>query len=155
MKKYEGNFDGKGLCIGIVVARFNHLVTKSLLEGAIDAFSRQGIESSNISVVWVPGAFEVPLAAKALAISKKYDAILCLGAVIRGATAHFDYVSSQVTSGVGRVALDTNVPIIFEVLTTDTIEQALERAGTKAGNKGFDAGMAAMEMVNLLRTLGK
>lgn len=151
MKIYEGNLVSQGLKYGLVVGRFNEFIGSKLLGGAIDALKRHGVEESEIEIAWVPGAFEIPLAAKKMAKSDKYDAVICLGAVIRGATPHFDYVSSEVTKGVASVSLDTEVPVIFGVLTTDSIEQAIERAGTKAGNKGYDAAVTAIEMANLLR----
>jgi 6,7-dimethyl-8-ribityllumazine synthase len=136
-----------------VVSRFNEAITRLLLEGARDCLRRHGAEDRGLVVAWVPGAFEIPLAAQRLARSGQFDAVICLGAVIRGATAHFEHVAGQVAAGVARVALETGIPVIFGVLTTDTIEQALERAGTKAGNKGFDAALAAMETANLLRQI--
>lgn len=151
MKIYEGYLVSQGLKYGLVVGRFNEFIGSKLLGGAIDALKRHGVEESEIEIAWVPGAFEIPLAAKKMAKSDKYDAVICLGAVIRGATPHFDYVSSEVTKGVASVSLDTEVPVIFGVLTTDSIEQAIERAGTKAGNKGYDAAVTAIEMANLLR----
>jgi len=153
MKIYEGNLIGKGLKFGIVVGRFNEFIGSKLLGGAIDALKRHGVEEDNIEVAWVPGAFEIPLAAKKMSTSEKYDGVITLGAVIRGSTPHFDYVSSEVTKGVAHVSLESNVPVIFGVLTTDTIEQAIERAGTKAGNKGYDAAMTAIEMANLLKQI--
>ena len=142
-----------GLTIAIVLSRFNSLIGDRLLEGALDTLRRHGVSDEAVTLVRVPGAFEIPLAASALAKSGKYDAVLCLGAVIRGATAHFDYVAGPMASGLAGIALETGVPILFGVLTTDTIEQALERAGTKAGNKGADVAAAAIEMANLLKTL--
>jgi 6,7-dimethyl-8-ribityllumazine synthase len=153
MQEYKGRLVAPTAKIAIVVARFNELITKSLLQGALEGAERYGIASENVTTVWVPGAFEIPLVAKQLALSNKYDAIICLGAVIRGATAHFDFVAGQAASGVAQVAYETNLPVIFGVLTTDTIEQALERAGTKAGNKGFDSLQAAIEMIDLLQQL--
>ncbi len=154
MKKYEGNFDAKGLKVNIVVGRFNEFVGSKLLDGAIDALTRHGMDENNIEVTWVPGAFEIPLVAKKVAKSGKYDAVITLGAVIRGSTPHFDYVANEVTKGVANVSLDTEVPVVFGVLTTDTIEQAIERSGTKAGNKGYDAAMSAIEMANLFKSIG-
>ncbi|SHG91924.1 6,7-dimethyl-8-ribityllumazine synthase [Tepidibacter thalassicus] len=151
MKIYEGNLIAKGLKLGIIVGRFNEFIGSKLLSGAIDAIKRHGAEENDIEIIWVPGAFEIPLVAKKMAKSKKYDAVICLGAVIRGATLHFDYVSSEVSKGIANVSLDTEVPVIFGVLTTDTIEQAIERAGAKAGNKGYEATVTAIEMANLLR----
>lgn len=153
MNKFEGHLVGTGLKVGIVVGRFNDFITGRLLDGALDGLRRHGVEDESISVTWVPGAFEIPLVAKKMAESKKYDAVITLGTVIRGATPHFDYVSSEVSKGVAKTSLDTGVPVIFGVLTTDTIEQAVERAGTKAGNKGFEAAVTAIEMGNLLKTL--
>ncbi|MBS4538944.1 6,7-dimethyl-8-ribityllumazine synthase [Clostridium sp. D2Q-11] len=153
MKTYEGNLIAKGLKFSIVVGRFNEFIGSKLLSGAIDTFKRHGVSENDIEVVWVPGAFEMPLVAKKLAKSKKYDGVICVGAVIRGATPHFDYVSSEVTKGIASVSLETELPVVFGVLTTDTIEQAIERAGTKAGNKGSDAALTAIEMANLLREI--
>ena len=150
-KTFEGMLNGQGLKFAIVVARFNELVTERLLEGTRDALRRHGVADDAVDVARVPGAFEIPLVAKTLAQSGRYDAVICLGAVIRGATPHFDYVASNVASGIAQAALETKLPILFGVLTTETIEQAVERAGTKAGNKGFDAAVAAIEMANLLR----
>ena len=150
---FEGKLEAKGLKFGIIVSRFNSFISERLLEGAVDALIRHGGDDSNIHVARVPGAFEIPLAAKKLAESGKYDAVICLGAVIRGSTPHFDYVASEVSKGVASVSLDSGVPIAFGVLTTDTIEQAVERAGTKSGNKGWDAAMAAMEMASLMRKI--
>ena len=150
MKMYEGKLVAQGLKFGIIVGRFNEFIGGKLLSGAIDGLKRHGVEDTDIEVAWVPGAFEIPLVAKKMAKAGKYDAVLCLGAVIRGATPHFDYVSSEVSKGVANVGLETGVPVIFGVLTTDTIEQAIERAGTKAGNKGYDAAVTAIEMANLL-----
>ncbi len=153
MKVYEGQLKADDKKFGIIVGRFNEFIGGKLLSGAMDALKRHGGSEENIEISWVPGAFEMPLVAKKLAKSKKYDAVICLGAVIRGATPHFDYVSNEVTKGIASVSLDTEVPVIFGVLTTDTIEQAIERAGTKSGNKGFDAAVSAIEMVNLLEQL--
>lgn len=153
MKEYKGRLIAHQLRIGIVVARFNELVTKSLLSGALEGLERYGVPSSHIKIIWVPGSYEIPLATKQLALTGQVDAIICLGAVIRGATAHFEYVASQAASGIANVSLEMNLPVIFGILTTDTIEQAIERAGTKAGNKGFEAVQAAIEMVDLLRQL--
>jgi 6,7-dimethyl-8-ribityllumazine synthase len=155
MPTYEGRLDASGLRIGLLASRFNETITKSLLDGALSALRRHGLDDASITVAWVPGAFELPLAAKRLAASGEFDAVVCLGAVIRGATTHYDYVCSQAASGIARAALDTGVPIIFGVLTTETIEQAIERSGTKAGNKGFDSAVAAIEMADLLRQLPK
>ncbi|MBI9035888.1 MAG: 6,7-dimethyl-8-ribityllumazine synthase [Bacteroidales bacterium] len=151
MKVYEGKLIAEGAKFGILVGRFNEFIGGKLLSGAIDALKRHGATEDNIEITWVPGAFEMPLAAKKMAKSGKYDAVICLGAVIRGATPHFDYVSAEVTKGIASVSLDTELPVVFGVLTTDTIEQAIERAGTKSGNKGFDCAVTAIEMVNLLK----
>ncbi len=147
---YEGKLVANGLKFSIVVGRFNEFIGSKLLEGAKDALVRHGVNEEDIDIVWVPGAYEIPLTAKYLANTKKYDAVICLGAVIRGATPHFDFVSNEVAKGVAHVSLEANLPVIFGVLTTDTIEQAIERAGTKAGNKGAEAGITAIEMANLL-----
>jgi len=152
-KLFEGNLVGHGLRFGIVVARFNEFITSKLLEGALDGLRRHGVDEANVDVAWVPGSFEIPVVARKLAQSGRYDAVLCLGAVIRGSTAHFDYVAGEAAKGIGAVALQTGVPVIFGVLTTDTIEQAIERAGTKAGNKGFDAAVTGIEMANLLAAI--
>lgn len=153
MKTYEGNLVSSNQKFGIIVGRFNEFIGSKLLGGAVDGLKRHGVNETDIEIAWVPGAFEIPLVAKKMAKSGKYDAVICLGAVIRGATPHFDYVSSEVTKGVAHVSLDTEVPVIFGVLTTDSIEQAIERAGTKAGNKGYDAAVTAIEMANLLKVL--
>jgi 6,7-dimethyl-8-ribityllumazine synthase len=153
MKEYKGRLIASKTRIGIVIARFNELITKNLLEGALEGLERFGVPQSNVTIAWVPGSFEIPLVAKQLAQSGQVDAVICLGAIIRGATAHFDYVAAQTASGIAHVALEVNLPVIFGVLTTDTIEQAVERAGTKAGNKGFEAVQAALEMVDLLQQL--
>lgn len=150
VKVLEGKLTGEGLKFGIVVSRFNEFITNKLLGGAVDALVRHGVKEEDIAVAWTPGAFEIPLVAKRMA-EKDYDAVICLGAVIRGATPHFDYVSAEVSKGVAQVSLSSKVPVIFGVLTTDNLEQAIERAGTKAGNKGYDAAVAAIEMVNLLK----
>ena len=149
----EGALAAKGFTFGIVVSRFNEFISARLLEGALDGLRRHGAEEDRIDVVKVPGSFEIPLVAKRLAASGRYDAIICLGAVIRGATPHFDYIAAEVSKGVAAAALETGVPVAFGVLTTDSIEQAVERAGTKGGNKGFDAACSAVEMVNLFREL--
>lgn len=151
MNVFEGKIVAKDIRIGIVVARFNEFITDKLLGGAVDGLKRHEVAEDLIDVAWVPGAFEIPLAAKAMAESGKYDAVICLGAVIRGATSHYDYVCSEVSKGVAQVALQSGLPVMFGVLTTDTIEQAIERAGSKAGNKGFDCATGAIEMINLLR----
>lgn len=152
-KIIEGKLDAKGLRFGLLVSRFNSFVSDRLVEGAIDALLRHGAEKDDINIVRVPGAFEIPPTAKQMAESGRYDAIVCLGAVIRGATPHFEYVSAEVSKGVASVSIDSGVPVTFGVLTTDTIEQAIERAGSKAGNKGFDAAVAAVEMANLYKAL--
>jgi 6,7-dimethyl-8-ribityllumazine synthase len=150
---YEGYLKGEGLRFGIVISRFNEFIGSKLLGGALDNLQRHGVSTTDIEVAWVPGAMEIPLAAQRMAKSGKYDGIVCLGAVIRGSTPHFDYVAAEVAKGVAMVQLETGIPIGFGVLTTDTIEQAVERAGTKAGNKGWDSALSALEMVNLLRSL--
>ncbi len=151
---FEGNLVGTGLKFGVVVGRFNEFITSKLLGGALDAFKRHGVEENDVEVAWVPGAFEIPVIAKKMAESGKYDAVITLGTVIRGATPHFDFVCNEAAKGVASIGLQTGVPTIFGVLTTDSIEQAIERAGTKAGNKGWDAASAAIEMANLTRQLG-
>lgn len=153
MKTFEGDLIAKGLKFAIIVGRFNEFIGSKLLSGAMDGFKRHGVEEENIDIIWVPGAFEIPLVAKKLAKTKKYDAVICLGAVIRGATPHFDYVSNEVSKGIANVSLETEIPVIFGVLTTDTIEQAIERAGTKVGNKGYDAAVSSIEMANLLKQI--
>jgi 6,7-dimethyl-8-ribityllumazine synthase len=153
-KTLEAHLNAKGKKFAIVVSRFNDFITDKLLSGALDALVRSGAEDSDIQVVKVPGSFEIPLVAKKMAKKKGLDAIICLGAVIRGATPHFDYISAEVSKGIAQVSLESEVPIIFGVITTDTIEQAIERAGTKAGNKGWSAAMAAVEMANLLEVVG-
>lgn len=153
MKVFEGNLVSQGLRYGIVVGRFNEFIVSKLLGGAIDGLKRHGVEEDNIDVAWVPGAFEIPLVAKKMAKSNKYDAIICLGAVIKGSTPHFDYVCAEVSKGVASVGLNSELPVIFGVLTTDSIEQAIERAGTKAGNKGYEAAVTAIEMANLLKEI--
>ncbi|MHB8810824.1 MAG: 6,7-dimethyl-8-ribityllumazine synthase [Desulfobulbaceae bacterium] len=150
---FEGNLNGAGRKLGIVVARFNSFISEKLLEGAIDALVRSGVDSNDIDVARVPGAFEIPLAAQRMARSGKYDAVICLGAVIRGATPHFDYVAGEVAKGTAQVMLDAGLPVLFGVLTTETIEQAIERAGSKAGNKGSEVAIGALEMINLLAAL--
>ena len=152
-RTFEGQLIGEGLKFAIVVARFNEFITGKLLEGAEDSLARHGVDMADVDIAWVPGAFEIPLVAKRLATTGCYDGVICLGAVIRGATPHFDYVAAEVSKGIANASLQTGVPILFGVLTTDTIEQAIERAGTKAGNKGFDAAEAAIEMANLLRVI--
>jgi len=153
MKLYEGKLNAANLKFGIVVGRFNEFISSKLLSGALDALKRHGAEEKNIEMAWAPGSFEIPLVAQKMAKSGKYDAIICLGAVIRGATPHFDYVASEVSKGVAQVGLHFDVPVIYGILTTDSIEQAIERAGTKSGNKGFDAAMSAIEMADLCRQI--
>lgn len=153
MKVLEGKLIGEGIRIGIVCARFNEFIVSKLLGGCQDVLLRHGVDTGDITVAWVPGAFEIPLIAQKMANSGNYDAVIALGAVIRGATSHYDYVCSEVSKGVANVALNTDIPVLFGVLTTDTIEQAIERAGTKAGNKGADCAESAIEMVNLIREL--
>ncbi len=151
MKVLEGNVVASGVKVGIVAARFNEFIVSKLVSGAEDACVRHGVNSDDIELAWVPGAFEIPLIAKKMAKSGKYDAVICLGAVIKGSTSHYDYVCAEVSKGVASVSLETEVPVIFGVLTTDNIEQAIERAGTKAGNKGYDVACTAIEMVNLMK----
>jgi 6,7-dimethyl-8-ribityllumazine synthase len=153
-KTYEGNLIGKGLKFGIVVSRFNEFFSSKLLDGAKDALIRHGVTDTDIEIAWTPGSFEIPLIALKMAESKKYDAVICLGAVIRGGTPHFDYIAAEVSKGVANVGLNTGVPVIFGVITTDTLEQAIERSGTKDGNKGADAAVSAIEMANLIKGLG-
>ena len=152
-KTYEGNLIGKGLKFGVVVSRFNEFFSTKLLDGAKDALLRHGVAETDIEVAWTPGSFEIPLIAQKMAESKKYNAVICLGAVIRGGTPHFDYISAEVSKGIANVNLKTGVPVIFGVITTDTLEQAIERSGTKDGNKGFDAAVSAIEMANLVKGL--
>lgn len=152
--QYEGILDGKGLKFGLVVARFNEFITGKLLDGAQDALLRHGVTKEDIAVAWVPGSFEIPLAAKKLALSERYNAVICLGAVIRGATPHYEYIAAEVTKGIASIGLETGLPVIFGVITADTLEQAIERAGTKMGNKGYNAAVSAIEMVNLLKNIG-
>lgn len=149
MKTYSANLYSQGKKYAIIVGRFNEFIGSKLLSGAIDALKRHGVKEEEIEIVWVPGAFEIPLAAKKFALSKKYDAVICLGAVIRGATSHFEYVAGEVAKGIAQASLETGLPIIFGVLTTENLEQAIERAGVKSGNKGFDAAITAIEMANL------
>jgi 6,7-dimethyl-8-ribityllumazine synthase len=153
MNVFEGKLVSKEIKIGIVAARFNEFITSKLLSGAMDALKRHEVREENIDVAWVPGAFEIPLIAAKMAKGGKYDAVICLGAVIRGSTTHYDYVCSEVTKGIAQVSLASEIPVMFGVLTTENIEQAIERAGTKAGNKGFDCAMGAIEMVNLIHEL--
>ena len=151
MKTVEGKVVAEGLKIGIVGARFNEFIVSKLISGARDGLVRHGVNDDDITLAWVPGAFEIPLVAKKMALSGKYDAVICLGAVIRGATSHYDYVCNEVSKGIASVSLETGVPVLFGVLTTENIEQAIERAGTKAGNKGYDCALSAIEMVNLIK----
>jgi 6,7-dimethyl-8-ribityllumazine synthase len=153
-KTYEGNLLGKGLKFGVVVSRFNEFFSQKLLAGAQDALVRHGVNETDIEVAWTPGSFEIPLIAQKMAESKKYNAVICLGAVIRGGTPHFDYIAAEVSKGIANVGLRTGVPVIFGVITTDTLEQAIERSGTKDGNKGFDAAVSAIEMANLVKAIG-
>ena len=153
MKVLEGNLVAEGLKIGIVAARFNEFIVSKLIGGAEDALKRHGVREEDIELAWVPGAFEIPLIAQKMANSKKYDAVICLGAVIKGATSHYDYVCAEVSKGIATVSLNSNIPVMFGVLTTDSIEQAIERAGTKAGNKGFDVAVSAIEMCNVIKIL--
>jgi 6,7-dimethyl-8-ribityllumazine synthase len=154
-KTIEGKLMAKGLKFGIILSRFNNFVSDRLLEGALDALRRSGAEERDCSVVRVPGSFEIPLATKKMAKSGRYDALICLGCVIRGATPHFEYIATEVTKGIASITLESEIPISFGVLITDTIEQAIERAGTKVGNKGFDAALSAIEMANLMKEIGK
>lgn len=153
MKVIEGIYNGEGLKIGIIASRFNEFITSKLVSGAQDSLTRHGVADDDISVAWVPGAFEIPVIAKKMASSGQYDAVICLGAVIRGATSHYDYVCNEVSKGIAAVSLETGLPVLFGILTTDTIEQAIERAGTKAGNKGTDCAMSALEMINLMKNI--
>ena len=153
VKVYEGHLVGEGLKFGIVVGRFNEFITNKLLSGALDALQRHGVSQQDVEVAWVPGAFEIPAVARRMVGMNRYNAVLCLGAVIRGATPHFDYVAAEVSKGIAKVGLDSGMPVVFGVITVDTIEQAIERAGTKAGNKGWDAAVTAIEMANLNKVL--
>jgi 6,7-dimethyl-8-ribityllumazine synthase len=153
-KSFEGMLLGKGLKFGLVVSRFNEFISKKLFEGAQDALTRHGVADGDIDVAWTPGSFEIPLVALRMARSKRYDAVICLGAVIRGGTPHFDYIAAELGKGIARVAMETGVPVIHGVITADTLEQAIERAGAKMGNKGFTAATSAIEMANLLKSLG-
>jgi 6,7-dimethyl-8-ribityllumazine synthase len=155
MTDYQGQLRGEGLRVAIVASRFNDFITERLLTGAKDGLVRHGVDETSITVAWAPGAFELPLVAQRLASSNEYDAVICLGAVIRGATGHYEHVAGQCAAGIERVQLDTGVPVVFGVLTTETVEQAIERAGTKAGNKGFESAMTAIEMADLMRQLPK
>lgn len=153
MNIYEGNYNGEGLKIGIVASRFNEFITSKLISGAEDCLKRHGVKDENISLMWVPGAFEIPIAAKKMAMNMGFDAVICLGAVIRGATSHYDLVCNEAAKGIAQASFNTGIPVIFGVVTTDTIEQAIERAGTKAGNKGYDCAMTAIEMANAFKAL--
>ena len=153
MKTFEGNLVAQDMRVGIVVARFNEFITSRLLGGALDGLKRRGVEEAHIHTAWVPGAFEIPLIASKMAKSGNYDAVICLGAVIRGSTSHYDYVCNEVSKGIAAVSLETGVPVMFGVITTENIEQAIERSGSKAGNKGFECAEGAVEMVNLIRSL--
>ena len=153
-KQYEGMLLGKGLKFGVVVSRFNEFFSKKLLDGAQDALLRHGVDEGDVEIAWTPGSFEIPIIAQKMAQTKKYDAIICLGAVIRGSTPHFDYIAAEVTKGIAKVNLDTGVPVIYGVITTDNLEQAIERSGSKVGNKGFNAAVSAIEMANLVKSIG-
>ncbi len=153
-KRFEGMLLGKGLKFGLVVSRFNEFITNRLLEGAQDALLRHGVSDEDIEVSWAPGAFEIPLIAQKLAQTNKYDAVICLGAVVQGETPHFAYIAAEVTKGIAKVSLDTGLPVVYGVITADSLEQAIERAGAKAGNAGFKAAVNAIEMVNLLKSIG-
>ena len=153
MKTFEGSLVASNIKVAIVAARFNEFITSKLIGGAMDGLSRHGVQEADIHLAWVPGAFEIPLVAAKLANSGKYDAVICLGAVIRGSTSHYDYVCAEVSKGIATVSLQAQIPVLFGVLTTDTIEQAIERAGTKAGNKGYDCAVSAIEMVNLIKEM--
>lgn len=155
MKEYSGNLVGEGIKVGVIVTRFNEFITSKLLDGALDGLKRHSVKEEDIHIAWVPGAFEIPLIAAKMAKSNKYDAVICLGAVIRGATSHYDYVCNEVSKGIANVSLNSDIPILFGVITTENIEQAIERAGTKSGNKGFDCAMSAIEMVNLINEIEK
>lgn len=152
-KSFEGSLLGKGLKFGIVVSRFNDFITKRLIEGAEDALRRHGVDDGDVDIAWVPGAFEIALVAKKLAETKRYDAVICLGAIIRGGTPHYEYIASQVTRDTSRVGLEAGMPVIYGVITADTLEEAIERAGTKMGNKGFQAAVTAIEMANLIKNV--
>ncbi len=152
-KTYEGQLTAKGLKFGIVASRFNEFITRKMLDGALDALKRHGSDDGAVEIAWVPGAFEIPFVARKMAAAGKYDAVICIGAVIRGSTPHFDYIAAEVTKGIAQAGMATGVPVVYGVITTDTIEQAIERAGAKSGNKGFDAAETAIEMANLLRSM--
>ena len=151
MREIRGNYTGKGKKFAVIISRFNEFITGKLLEGAQDALKRHGVNDIDIDIAWAPGSFEIPMVAKKLAETKKYNAVICIGAVIRGATPHFEYISTEVTKGIAKIGLDTGIPITYGIVTADNLEQAIERAGTKAGNRGFDAAMNAIEMANLLK----
>lgn len=153
MRTLEGNVIGNGIKVGIVAARFNEFIVSRLIGGAEDALVRHGVDTDDVDLAWVPGAFEIPVVAQKMASSGKYDAVICLGAVIKGSTSHYDYVCAEVSKGIAAVGVNTGIPVMFGVLTTDNIEQAIERAGTKAGNKGYDAACSAIEMVNLMKNI--
>ena len=153
-KPFEGMLLGKGLKFGVVISRFNEFITRKLLDGAQDALLRHGVSEDDIDIAWVPGSFEIPLIARKLAETKRYDAVICLSAVVRGGTPHFEYIAAEVTKGIAKVGLDTGLPVVYGVITADTLEQAIERAGTKQGNKGFDAAVTAIEMANLVKSIG-
>jgi len=152
-KQFEGMLLGKGLKFGLVVSRFNDFLTRRLVEGAQDALLRHGVNEEDVDIAWVPGAFEIPLAAKKLAQTKRYDAIICLGAVVRGGTPHFEYIAAEVSKGIAKISLESGLPVAYGILTTDTLEQAIERSGTKEGNEGFKAAIDAIEMANLVKSL--
>ncbi|ROR30504.1 6,7-dimethyl-8-ribityllumazine synthase [Mobilisporobacter senegalensis] len=153
MKVYEGNLVAKNIRIGIIASRFNEFITSKLLSGAMDGLKRHGVNENEIDVAWVPGAFEIPLIASKMANGGKYDAVICLGVVIRGSTSHYDYVCNEVSKGIAHVSLNSNIPVLFGIVTTENIEQAIERAGTKAGNKGYDCALSAIEMINLIKEI--
>ncbi|MCL2757584.1 MAG: 6,7-dimethyl-8-ribityllumazine synthase [Coriobacteriia bacterium] len=153
MKMYEGKLVNEGIKVGIVASRFNEFVTSKLLSGALDGLKRHGLDDTDVEIAWVPGAFEIPLVASKMAGTGRYDAIICLGAIIRGDTSHYDYVCNEVSKGIAAISLNTGMPVLFGVLTTENLEQAIERAGSKAGNKGFDCAVSAIETVNLLREI--
>lgn len=153
MSVYEGKLVAEGVRVGIVAARFNEFIVSKLLSGALDGLARHDVKESDVDIAWVPGAFEIPLIAQKMAKSGKYDAVICLGAVIRGATSHYDYVCNEVSKGIAAVSMNSDIPVMFGVVTTENIEQAIERAGTKAGNKGYDCALSAIEMVNLIREI--
>lgn len=155
IKTFEGQLNAKGKRFGIVVSRFNNFISKQLLEGAIDCLKRHGVKEDDVEVAWVPGSFELPLAAQTMALSKKFDGVICLGALIRGQTPHFDYIAAEATKGIAQVAMANNLPVAYGVITADTLEQAIERAGAKAGNKGWDAALTAIEMSDLHNQLAK